>query len=218
MLNLQKLEKLATLSFENALRLHYDAILLYEKGSYPSAFQLSILSQEEIGKMHIVNDFVWHSKVDGRMLDFEKTWLDLLYKHPTKQYAFQKSSPLSNPFSHLMEEISKGSLEVKKQSATYVGFGRRNGKILTKGKIKHPFLIGRNSAKEQITKINDYLLVTGVGIRFGQYTLDNEQVENRFKNKRHLNSLHKSWPHMSGQAIRWTKRFQKFFKETVISL
>lgn len=37
-----KLNKIATESLRNTIRLHFDSILLYRNGSYPSAFQLSV--------------------------------------------------------------------------------------------------------------------------------------------------------------------------------
>lgn len=45
-----KLKRITTETLRNALRLHADALLLYSYNSYPSAFQLSILSLEELAK------------------------------------------------------------------------------------------------------------------------------------------------------------------------
>lgn len=45
-----KFKKLAEESLRNALRLHYDAMLLFSHASYPSAYHLSVLSLEELSK------------------------------------------------------------------------------------------------------------------------------------------------------------------------
>lgn len=44
-INLKKLDRMELLAFQNGLRLHRDAILLYKEKRYPSAFYLSVLSQ-----------------------------------------------------------------------------------------------------------------------------------------------------------------------------
>jgi len=220
MINLNKLEKIAFLAFDNALRLHYDAVTLYDDGRFPSAYYLSILSQEELGKMHIINDFVWHSRVDGRMPEFEEQWLELLYKHPHKQHSFLRNSPINNQWSpsgrKLMQEVFDGALEAKKQGAIYVGLKRNRGKIDMKGKIKHPYQISKQQTKEQITHINDYLLVTGVGVRHGQFSLDNEEIEAVLKNKRFIRDNFKNWNNMRAVAKNRIRKIQKYFDEEII--
>lgn len=59
-----KLNKIATEALRNAIRLHFDAILLYENGSFPSALQLSILSLEELSKADWVNHYIWTSETN----------------------------------------------------------------------------------------------------------------------------------------------------------
>jgi hypothetical protein len=105
--------------------------------------------------------------------EFEDDYLNLLYKHPHKQHSFLRNSPLNNQGSKrgllIMEEVFNGKLEAKKQSAVYVGLTRYKNKIDTKGKIKHPFQISRKTAQDQLTKINDYILITSIGVKYGQY-------------------------------------------------
>ncbi len=48
-----KLNKIAAESLRNSIRLHFDSILLYENGSYPSAFQLSVWTLEVVLKSHL---------------------------------------------------------------------------------------------------------------------------------------------------------------------
>lgn len=54
-----KVAKMAAFAFQNGIRLHKDAILLYKNKSYPSAIQISILSQEEIGKAFLLEDYIF---------------------------------------------------------------------------------------------------------------------------------------------------------------
>ncbi|NIE63033.1 AbiV family abortive infection protein [Burkholderia sp. Ax-1719] len=56
-LSLYKWKKLGKESLLNALRLHRDAILLFKAGSFPSAFQLSVLSLEEFAKAKWVEHY-----------------------------------------------------------------------------------------------------------------------------------------------------------------
>lgn len=57
LVNLRKVEKMAYLALENGLRLHQDSILLFNNKRYPSAYFLSILALEEIGKFFLIEDF-----------------------------------------------------------------------------------------------------------------------------------------------------------------
>lgn len=217
-ISLKKLEDIAYLAFQNALRLHSDAIALFGDKRYPSAFLLSILCQEEIGKMHIANDFVFHNnRPEDRDEKLEEEWLGLLYRHPHKQHSFLRNSPLGNIGSAksraLMQDVFDGALEVKKQTSTYVGLTRKGRKIDLKGKIKHPFQISKKAAQEQITNVNDYLLFIGLGARTGGWTQDIEDIERQIKSKQFIFSISKGWKHKSPATIKlisnWKKRLGK---------
>ena len=52
----KKLEKIGELSFHNAIRLHKDSVYLYKKKSFASAYFLSVLAIEEVGRVHMVED------------------------------------------------------------------------------------------------------------------------------------------------------------------
>jgi AbiV family abortive infection protein len=66
-----KLTKIALESFKNALRLHFDAILLFRNNSYPSSYQLSVLSLEEFSKSHWVEHYYWSNLVNESIPDEE---------------------------------------------------------------------------------------------------------------------------------------------------
>ena len=55
--NLRKIDRMAVLAFKNSLRLHEDAIILFNKHRFPSAYTLSVLSLEELGKYFSLEDF-----------------------------------------------------------------------------------------------------------------------------------------------------------------
>jgi len=57
-----KLSRIAGESIKNSLRLHFDSILLFENGSYPTAFQLSVLALEEFAKATWIEHYVWSSE------------------------------------------------------------------------------------------------------------------------------------------------------------
>src|SRR5665647_159196 len=89
-LSLYKYKRFAEESLRNALRLHGDSILLFDSGSFPSAFQLSVLALEEFSKANWV-DHVFYSDLTNEIIpdyESEQEWLSLLYSHPEKQFAF----------------------------------------------------------------------------------------------------------------------------------
>jgi hypothetical protein len=194
---------------------------------------LSVLAQEEIGKMHIVSDFIFHTRTGEPRKNivgiekFEEEWLGVLYKHPRKQYAFIRNNPVRDELlfrngkmtvRKMAQEVSDGTFELKKQEAVYVGLKRNRGKIDMKGKISHPFKLSKKMAQSQITKINDYFLVMGMGVKCGSYSLDEPSIEYEMKNKRFLVTLFSRWPHQSGLAVRQMRSMQKLLREEVIPL
>jgi AbiV family abortive infection protein len=216
--NLKKLEKMEEMSFKNALRLHFDSTLLFKEKSYPSAFFLSILSQEEIGKAYLLSDFVFHSVVDKTKLSKKETekWFGLLYKHPVKQGTFFQNSIFTSQDIYrsnfkFLTRVFGGELDVLKQNSVYVGLERKKGKINIGGKIKSPFKINRAKTKKQITMINDYLTDLIIGIRYQYYSWDNENVS-KLLNKRLFNKLESSWGHKSKKAERRIKNVKKQLK------
>jgi len=214
-INLKKLEKMEEMSFKNALRLHFDSTLLFKEKSYPSAFFLSILSQEEIGKVYLLNNFVYDfGQVKFSKKEAEK-WFELLYKHPVKQAEFFKNSIFTrhiySPNFKFLTRVFSGELDVLKQNSVYVGLGRKKGKINIMGKIKSPFKINKTKAKKQITMINDYLIDLIIGVRYQYYIWDNENVS-KLLNKRLFNKLDSFWEHKSKKAEQRIKNVKKQLK------
>lgn len=154
-----KFKKLATESFRNGLRLHFDSILLFKNQSYPSAFQLSVLALEEFSKSYWVEHYYYSSITNDGFpdKDFEQKWLNLLYFHPRKQKAFFGWGVSRNYSSKFIESIEKGELELKKQKATYVGLSKQRKAVNVNSRISIPTQIKDKDAKQMISLLNDYL-------------------------------------------------------------
>ena len=192
-ISLYKVDKMAGLSFENGLRLHFDSILLFKNKSYPSAYFLSVLAIEEIGKAFLIEDFLWHSLCDGRM---EKQWeeksLELMYSHTAKQssFAYSFESPIATR--RFFKSLYKGELEILKQNSVYVGLARDKRKVNLKSRINNPLKIDRMKAQKQITNVNDCLLEFTLAVMKQVSSVDSYCVENLL-NKRLLSRLKGKW-------------------------
>lgn len=152
-INLKKVNKMAGLSFENGLRLHFDSILLFQNKSYPSAYYLSILAIEEIGKAFLIMDFLYHSYVNGRMeKEWEEKFLELMYFHTVKQSNFAYSFDAPIPTNRFFNSLYKGELEILKQNQVYMVDSDRvetllNKQLLLKLKGNWLFIGGKTKAR-----------------------------------------------------------------------
>ncbi|HAV1557292.1 TPA: AbiV family abortive infection protein [Enterobacter hormaechei subsp. steigerwaltii] len=193
-----KLNKIATESLRNTIRLHFDSILLYRNGSYPSAFQLSVLALEEFSKANWVDHYIWTSETNEGYpkADFEQEWLKLLYQHPKKQWNFvaRETNDYSPKFISL---IQSRKLEEKKQNSIYVGLSRSKGKIDTDSRISTPWRIKQGDAKEIISIINDELIKICKRIEEDEFYFEGgKNMDDVFDYKIYNNLL--KWPHKSG--------------------
>jgi AbiV family abortive infection protein len=198
---LKKLEKLTLMAYQNAVRLHFDAMVLYGAESYAAAFQLSVLALEEMGKTKAVDHYTWSERVNGtkRDLVFERKFIEKLYQHPWKQYAMIGREYYNFTAKYAAFVETRG-LEEKKQKAIYVGFGRKNGKINLTGRIYHPGMLKEKDARQQISLLNDiFREIIFLEKHQGMYWDSHEmnailkgQVENKIF----------AWPHRSSIKIR----------------
>jgi len=192
-ISLNKVDKMAGLSFENGLRLHFDSILLFENKSYPSAYFLSVLAIEEIGKAWLIMDFLYHSLAGGRKeKEWEEEFLERIYLHTTKQssFAYNFDSPIAT--NRFFKSLYKGELEILKQNSVYVGLARNKRKINLKSRVNNPLKIDQMKAQKQITNVNDCLLEFTLGVMKQVYYVDSYCVENLL-NKRLLSKLKGKW-------------------------
>lgn len=193
-----KLNKIATESLRNTIRLHFDSVLLYENGSYPSALQLSVLALEEFSKANWVNHYIWSSETNEGYPDaeFEQEWLQLLYLHPKKQWNLvaKETDDYSPNFIAL---IQTRKLEEKKQNAIYVGLSRSKGKIDTDSRISTPWRIKQKDARQFIAIINDELLRICARIEEDEFYFEGgTDMDEVFDYEIYKKLL--KWPHKSG--------------------
>ncbi|TVL16970.1 hypothetical protein AYI92_14275 [Shewanella xiamenensis] len=193
-----KLNKIATESLRNTIRLHLDSVLLYENGSYPSALQLSVLALEEFSKANLVDHYIWSSETNEGYPDaeFEQEWLKLLYLHPKKQWSFvaRETDDYSPKFISL---IQSRKLEEKKQNAIYVGLSRSKGKIDTDSRVSTPWEIKQKDAKQFISIINDELLRICARIEEDEFYFEGGKDMGEVFDYEIYKKLLK-WPHKSG--------------------
>ncbi len=217
-ISLNKVDKMAGLSFENGLRLHFDSILLFKNKSYPSAYFLSVLAIEEIGKAFLIMDFLWRSRVDGRMeREWEEKFLEDTYFHTAKQssFAYNFDSPIST--NRFFKSLYKGELEILKQNSVYVGLARNKRKINLKSRINNPLKIDKMKAQKQITNVNDCLLDLTLGVMKQVYCVDSDCVENLL-NKRLLSKLKGKWSLIGGKTKTRLKKLERIKIDKVCAL
>ena len=202
-----KLVKIAVESLRNSLRLHFDAILLFKNKSYPSAYQLSVLSLEEFAKAKWVEHYICSSLTNNGYpdIEFEHKWLKLLYLHPEKQLAFiaREIWDFSPKF---VEFVKSRGLEEKTQSATYVGLSRLKGKIDTSSRVSLPSKIKVKDAKQLISLVNNqYLEIIKINDVQGDYFYS-EGMNGLMSPK--VRSELESWPYRTGlKSFRWSKEY-----------
>lgn len=203
--NLRKMCKVIGCAFENALRLHFDSILLFDNESYPSAYFLSILSLEELGKVTMLDNFVWHSRIDGRYsAQDEQRSIDRIFQHQVKQKVFATDAEWFVP-KKLLENFRNGKIEVMKQNAVYVGLTRKNRKSDLNGKVISPYDVGMLKARRQITVVNDFLLDLTLGTLAKVYGIDTEEVESML-NEDLLAELTERWKFRGRTATKRVKQ------------
>jgi len=207
-INLNKVDRMAGLSFENGVRLHFDSILLFENECYPSAYFLSVLAVEEVGKAFLFEDFLWHSVCDGRMeKQWEEKFLELTYSHTGKQASFARNLVWPISANKLFESLYKGELEILKQHSVYVGLERDKGKINLKSRINNPLKVDRLKAQGQITNINDCLLELTLGVMKQVYSVDSTCIENLLS-KHLLSELKRRWSSSSRKTKTRLRRLE----------
>ncbi|WP_340201665.1 AbiV family abortive infection protein [Ascidiimonas sp. W6] len=155
-----KFKKIATESFKNGIRLHFDSVLLHKNKSFASAFQLSVLALEEFSKSQWVEHYYDASITNSGFpdKDFEQKWLNLLYFHPRKQKAFFGWGISRDYSEKFMKFVEDGGLELKKQKATYVGLEKNRRKVNVNSRISLPSQIKSSDSKQMISLINDFLI------------------------------------------------------------
>ena len=208
--NLRKIDRMAGLTLRNCLRLHFDSILLFKQKSYPSAYFLSILALEELGKMEMLQDFVWHSRVDGRYdEDLELKYLERIYSHNIKQRIAVRYIDFSyKPIKRISKQILNGHLEILKQNSVYVGFTKKGKEVSLRGKLINPLKISLIKARKQITYLNDYLSEIILGTIKQTHILDCDSFY-EIISMRLYNKLKNAWSSTSPMAKKMISQINK---------
>lgn len=205
-----KLKKIASESLRNTIRLHFDAILLFENKSYPAAFHLSVLSLEELSKANWIDHYIWSSETNEGYSDeeSEQEWFKLLYLHPAKQWNFVARNPWD--FSpKFLSEIQSRKLEEKKQNSIYVGLARSKGKVEKNSRVSTPWKVKLKDAKQVISVVNYELLRVCQRIEDDTFYYEGAREMDDVFDYQIFKKLHK-WPHKSGlNNIGWRKKNQK---------
>lgn len=205
-LNENKLQKAEIEAFRNGIRLHFDAIKLFESKSYPSAYALSVLALEEFGKqrlideiIHLYNEHKNEFENDKQFSDFCKNFEKGLLSHSLKQgFAISDDFPFMKGHNRMQKgylykmfnhKNKRKLIDDWKMRSIYVGFEHNS----LKGRIQTPVsFIKRKKTQDQITALNDYLINFIIYIRQSRWTLDNENLT-RFFNINILNKLVNAW-------------------------
>lgn len=156
----RKIENLIVKTFFNALRLHFDAILLFKNESYPSAYALSVLSLEEHGKVLTLEHFIYTNRGNGRgSPEDEEKFIKYIYNHRFKQNEFARHTHgVPHLAKGIMKDLWSGAIETHKQNAIYVGLSKKNNKFDPQGKILSPTRISKAKSSKQITLVNDHII------------------------------------------------------------
>lgn len=179
-------------AFENALRLHQDSIIAYKSGSYPTSMHLSLLAKEELGKAFIFEELLYRVGITKEWTGDENIqklyMMDALRSHGKKQRWFGRfvqdfmgRHSHSSKFryaSTLLSDIYSGKTQIKNENSVYVGLTRKkDGKIDLNGRISVPWKrISSKQAKEEITLLNDFLLIYAEGFSRNIYSTDSPDV------------------------------------------
>jgi len=210
---MEKADWMAGWTMSNAIRLHWDSVLLFNHKSYSSSLALSILSMEEIAKAHLLEDIIFNAAVYE--WDARTSWRyikNMFFSHRKKQTFFadrlfpfyrrlKKGGGIkASPFVRMAQS---GRLEKYKQESLYVGLSRPT---FINSRIRSPHKIPRSKPLRMITLVNDYLLDLSVGNIGGYYHIDSEYIT-KMLNRRFIRQLKKEW-NLRGRI--GTNALQKF--------
>lgn len=171
--NLVKLSELQYWSFKNSLRLHKESVVILEAGMPDTAFFVSIIALEELGKCFWIDDIIFNTTYNDWDLRAASDGLRRMYNHKLKQWRpfLDLSRSETKKIYAAIEHIENGKLDVLKQNSLYVGL---QGRKVT-GRIILPS-ITRPKAKRQIRVLNGFFLhlveSRKLGSRFDGYFID----------------------------------------------
>jgi AbiV family abortive infection protein len=139
-LSTRKLNALQHACLQNALRLHFDSVLLAKGRSFASAFAVSVIASEELGKAFGIAEIIFQAGFDKGRLHGEDTKFvrALLSDHKLKQGWFVSS--LFGIFGPKDVLRRYQTIQSAKNNAIYAGVRKGNHQIV------RPFLISASKA------------------------------------------------------------------------
>lgn len=218
MASVSKFEELAGYALENGIRLHLDSIEAYRRESYATAYQLSIIASEEIGKSFMLEDYVFNSWANGWSDNDQHTrkyLTDIFSAHATKQRVFAyhvngflRRHPLMRNASSLIKPLFLGKGEEDKQNSTFVGLTKKGKKVDINGKMIIPRLFAQpDKSKKQITLTSDFLKVYIDGFLRGIYSTDSYSMACQM-DKDTFDILKNNWEYQGSIAVKILKSQQ----------
>lgn len=111
---IRKLSRMCVLCYKNCVRLHNDSILLYKNGSYPTAYAISIIALEEMGKYITLSNGLFYGSFS---IDVDEAFISEVlsdtYNHRSKQRIFLNYD-WSDSFSRDLFLLKKKNLDHNK--------------------------------------------------------------------------------------------------------
>jgi AbiV family abortive infection protein len=182
----------------------------YFEGSSDEAFIADFLNDmyDHRLKQRVFLNQSWHEVMYTDMQRLKKKNLDIdaLYQR------FMVKLPEPNfddpEFGEYFPNIRKHyrqlhGLESLKQKSLYVGFPRKRGAGSDFSvKLHSPFRIGRRTAENQITTLNDHLLIEALGVLKGTSGFESWEEELTIMiTPNYVRQLRKSWPLISNKNL-----------------
>jgi AbiV family abortive infection protein len=181
-LSTRKLNALQYACFQNALRLHFDSVLLVKVRSFASAFAISVIASEEFGKAFGIAEIIFQAGFDKGRFHAEDTKFvrALLSDHKLKQGWFVSS--FFDIFGRKDVFRRYQNIQSVKNDAIYAGVRKGNHQIV------RPFLISASKAKQQIRTVNNALIDSVEGTLNGTYCYE-DVAQQVFRSRRLLDKL-----------------------------
>jgi AbiV family abortive infection protein len=158
-INEKKFSKLQYSTFKNVLSLQNDALLIYKAKSFGTALFMSVIAQEELGKVFIIDDLIYHNRYGEVSVDDVNKYYfgeKAFFNHKIKQI---ESYSMKSPFGtkkeqKFIEYVISGKLEKLKQESLYVGLINKS----YKGRILTPKNVTKLKAKDHLNFVNNLLI------------------------------------------------------------
>jgi AbiV family abortive infection protein len=175
----EEIEDLSVNCLKNSITLLKDAIFLFKRNSFSSAFFLSIISLEEFAKVFILDDLYYYKTTEAVFDNKDDIMIRESFKnHKFKHKKFMTNMGIAIP-GNWMNVLNNKNLEILKQNAIYVD-------------IDNPLNIKKQNVIEIITIVFKSIIYLINGLKNGYYTLCIDDINLIITPKQFYN-LKRSW-------------------------